>query len=1188
MSIVSFISRAARARAIGVCLVLLGGFALVHATRAVPLDAIPHDTVPQDAASASSRREAAYRHNNLGVARLEQYDYPAAVTAFQRAIETDPALAVARLNLAIALLYDTKFDAADREAAAAATALPDAPQPAYVRGLIARASDRAADAIASFRRVLSIDQADVGSKVQLGQLSLEARQYAEAVTFFEDAVRLDPFNATAAYGLAMALTRGGRADDGAKAMARFQQLRENPAAITYSTTYLEQGAYAEAMASTGLEPELIDRSTPSVVFADATTGTIEGGADAIVSSHALADVDADGDLDLITVGSDAVRVRLSDGRRFAASAGRDLRSEGTTALLAVAGDYDNDGRADLFIAGHPTHRLFHQEADRTFRDVSAQAQLPAAVSRARVASFVDVDHDGDLDIFVTGDGTAGAAGASASARPHQLLRNLGNGRFSDVTEEAKLTGAPAGAVVGVVPTDYDNRRDVDLLILANGARPALFSNQRDGTFVDVADRAGLPAAAAYTTVAAADANKDGVTDFFFGRAGAPGLLVSSEASTRRFTVSAAPADSRDTTEAQFLDYDNDGLLDLLALTASGPKLWRHAGAWTDVSARALPQVLQRADDRPVALATGDLDADGDVDAIVRLSSGRLRVWRNDEGNRWPSLRIRLTSRVSNRSAPGAKVELRAGSLRQKVETAAVTPAIGPSDVSFGLGARERADVVRVLWPAGILQAETDVPAATASATAGKAAVMPITELDRKPSSCPFLFTWNGTRFEFITDFMGGGEMGAWIGPGLRNVPDPDEYVRIRGDQLRPRDGRYELRVTNELEEALFVDRLHLLAIAHPAGVDVHPNEGLFSPEARRPATIYTVRDPQPPRRAIDDHGHDVLDRVTRMDRRYPDDFRLESIQGYAEEHGLTLAIDTPRADARTRLLLTGWTDYAFSSDNLAAHQAGLPFVMPALQMRDASGQWQTVLPEIGLPIGRPQTVVVDLTDVLRQHASASAPPAALTEVRIVTTLRVYWDQILVDSASAPPAPFTVTRMEPIDARLQWRGFSAETTPDGRPPFGYDYHRVTPLAPWKTLPGRYTREGDVKPLLASVDDRFIVSAPGDEIALSFDASALPPLPAAWTRTFFLYVDGFSKEMNLLSGSPDRLEPLPFHGMSGYPYPSTEQYPRTPEHDRYRAEYNTRSVGGPVPSLLPGAAAPVASAGQGASVGKGAPR
>src|SRR4051812_33011488 len=154
-------------------------------------------------------REQAYRLNNIGVARLEQYDYRAAADTFRQALATRGAPPSARLNLALALYYDNQLDDAEREARAAAAAQPNAPQPPYVLGLIARAAGRSSDAGAQFRRVLAIDPDDVGAKIQLGQVLTTDRQFAEAIALLDQAAKAEPFNATATYGLAMALTRAG-------------------------------------------------------------------------------------------------------------------------------------------------------------------------------------------------------------------------------------------------------------------------------------------------------------------------------------------------------------------------------------------------------------------------------------------------------------------------------------------------------------------------------------------------------------------------------------------------------------------------------------------------------------------------------------------------------------------------------------------------------------------------------------------------------------------------------------------------------------------------------------------------------------------------------------------------------------------------------------------------------------------
>jgi hypothetical protein len=1039
--------------------------------------------------------------------------------------------------------------------------------------------------------VLKIDPSDVGANVNLAQLYMQQRKYPEALALLRTATESEPYNVTAAYNLAISLLRSGQREEGQRTMQRFQSLRDSNYGTVIGLNYLEQGRYSEAIASTGAEAGLVETATPDVRFVDSTDGSLpkqggqrpsgsplpafgrgfnasEIGEDArreiaaSFGSVTLLDYDGDLDLDLFEAGPSGRRLYRNDGGKFidvTDGSGLAGASQGAIATGAVAGDYNNDGRADLFVLGFGGLSLYRNEGGGKFADVTASASIPAYPHLAISTAFVDIDHDGDLDIFIAGladlaKPATAARGADALIRfpddfagaPNLLLRNDGNGKFTDITATAQVAGK-LGRAVAVVPTDYDNRRDIDLLVVNYGAAPTLFRNLRDGTFSDVADGVGMNAKGNFTCVGAGDVNKDGFTDFFFGRGDGPGLFAMSDGRGRFLTRDAPPVTER-ASAAQFLDYDNDGLIDLVAISGGGLRVVRNLGdRWSDVSEQAALRAPLAGHCR--SFASADTDGDGDIDLIARFATHEMKAARNDGGNRNHSLRVSLTARVSNRSSVASKIETRAGSLHQKLETYAASPAPAPDDLVFGLGARTGVDAVRVLWPAGIVQAETEI-ARLAKRQSPVAASLTITEIDRKPSSCPYLYTWNGERFEFITDFMGGGEMGYWVAPGVRNHPDPDEYVRIRGDRLKPRDGRYEVRVTNELEEALFVDHLQLIAVAHPSGTEVFPNEGLTGPP-HPPFKLYVTRDARPPASAADDHGHDVLDRVAHLDRKYPDDFQLRSIRGYAEEHALTLGLGAT-AGGRTLLLLTGWTDYAFSSDNVAAHQAGLGMKPPALQVKDDRGEWKTIIEDIGIPVGRPQTIVVDLTGRL---------PKASREVRIVTNMRIYWDQILVDSSEGG-SPFEMTRLEATKSELRWRGFSAEVTPDGREPFGYDYDRVSLTSPWKVMPGRYTREGDVRELLLRTDDMFVISRPGDEIAVSFDAGRLRPLPRGWTRTFLLYADGYSKEMDINSATPDAVGPLPFHGMKSYPYEAPESYPMTRARRDYIARYNTRVVAAPI--------------------------
>ncbi len=1076
----------------------------------------------QNTPPKASAREDAYRANNIGVALLEQYKHKEAADAFKRALQLEPSLALARINLGIALFNVPDLPAAQRELQSAATAAPNAPQPHYVLGLLAKLQNKPVEAIASFQKVLAIDPQDVGANVNIGQLYAQQRKYPEAIAVLRTAIAAEPYNATALYNLGTALIRGGQREEGQRVIQQFQALRERGSGTTLGTNYLEQGRYAEAVASTGAEPELVDKNVPDVKFTDATPSVLPAGDWPAASPDAgavvLFDYDLDGDLDLLEVADKRQRLARNDAGKFVdvtAQSGA-LSKAGTAAgAAAVAGDYDNDGKPDLFILRTGSSTLYHNDGNGSFSDVTAAAKIPNPATASRALAFVDYDHDGDLDIFSAG----------------LLLRNNGDRTFTDQTAEAKL-GEKAIARA-VVPTDFDNRRDVDLLIASN-EKVSLWRNLRDGSFRDVAAEVGLSEIKGSTSVAAGDVNKDGFTDFYFSGSG---FALSNGKERFQLTREETAANT-----SQFLDYDNDGLLDLVTSTNSGIRILRNIGN-TFVEVKTGLETT-----RSQILASGDLDNDGDTDLIFGLPGGGLRIARNDGGNVNRSLRVGLTGRVSNRTGVGAKIEIRSGSLAQKLETYSAFPAPAPSDVVFGIGKRTGVDAVRVLWPAGIVQAETEI--ATGS-SARSAMNVSLTELDRKPSSCPYLYVWNGERFVFLTDFLGGGEMGHLDAPGTYNTPDPDEYVRIDGDLLKPRDGRYELRVTNELEEALFVDRVQLIAVGHPRGVDVYPNEGLTIPPPR--FKLHTTRDAQPPLAAVDEHGHDVLARIAHADRQYPDDFQLHRIRGYADEHTLTLKLDDTRKNPV--LLLTGWTDYAWSSDNLAASQSGKTLRLPALQVKDKHGRWKTVVENIGIPVGRPQTIVVDLAGKFLSESR---------EVRIATNMRIYWDQILVAaSAGNPPAQWT--HISPSIADLRWRGFSREYSPDGNQPMTYDYKKVSFTSPWKVMTGRYTREGDVRELLTASDDMFVISRPGDELILSFPADKLPTLPDGWTRTFLLYADGFSKEMDINSASPDQVGPLPFHGMSRYPYSWPERYPLTPERQRYIETYNTRVVTSSVPSI-----------------------
>ena len=577
------------------------------------------------------------------MALLEQFRFADAVAAFERALAADPALAAARVNLAIAHFYVPDMQAARQAAEQALAAAPDDPHPHYLLALIARSEGRAEEAAAApCRRCWPRIPKDLGANLTLGQVYLQMRRFDDAAASFRVALAAEPYNVSAAYNLGVALNRADKRAEAEEAMVRFQKLRDSPYKTALSSNYLEQGRYAEAVASTGAEPEAVDQGTPSVSFvvkpgAFGAPGAAAGPAGAR-AALVLADLDGDGRLDAIVAGA-SLRV-LKGGASGFSDVTAAWGFAGTKALSAVAGDYDNDGDLDLLLVRSTGVSLFRNEGSGRFQDVTASLGQGGALASTPAAAFVDVDHDGDLDVWAAG----------------RLLQNNGNGTFTDITQPAGLKDAPAA--LQVIPTDFDNRRDVDLAFLGR-ERLALFRNLRDGSFGDVAQELGLGAARGPLQCAAkGDFNKDGYEDFLLS--GPAGAFFATSDGRGGFAVSEAPASAAGAEAAQFVDYDNDGLLDLLVVGTKGLRLLRNLGrSWADVSAAAFPDELRNGSFEGAALAIADLDQDGDPDAIVATPS-RLLLLENRGGNRNRSFALRLKGKVSNRDGLGAKVEIRAG------------------------------------------------------------------------------------------------------------------------------------------------------------------------------------------------------------------------------------------------------------------------------------------------------------------------------------------------------------------------------------------------------------------------------------------------------------------------------------------------------------------------------------------------
>ncbi len=765
------------------------------------------------------------------------------------------------------------------------------------------------------------------------------------------------------------------------------------------------------------------------------------------STHVeAADYDGDGDIDLYVGSYDPATSSYKHyllnndmGRYKDVSEEAGIRHAGRESSAAFA-DYDNDGFMDLFVLRAEGDLLYRNAGPGIFEDVTAKAGLGSKTD-GNVAMFFDMDHDGDLDMFEGRTGT------------DLLFQNNGDGTFQDQSSKLGLAGrtlVTRDAGLG----DYDEDGDADFIVINENASNILYSNQRQGVFRDITSTSGLSDEPGSTSVTIGDYNNDGYLDMFIASVNAGNHKLYRNLRDGTFEevknnkeMFASLKDVK-AYDAAFLDFDNDGYLDLLVAGESTVKGGRGLflfhndgkGNFTDVS-----KILPDEPESGRQIAVFDYNDDGDLDVAVAGLNGGVTLLRNDGGNinhfiRMKLVGLRAGSAKNNHFGIGAKVEMRAGDLYQ-------TLVVTDPDIHFGIGKRTTADVIRITWTNGVPQ-NIFFPGSDQS----------LVEAQTLKGSCPFLYTWNGSQYEFVKDILWRSALGMPLGIMGGNrayafADASDDYLKVPGEMLKPEKGEYSIQLTSELWETIYFDKIELVAVDHPDSVDIFVPEQ-FSPPPFPGRKIYAVKEKHLPVSAMDSGGNDVLASVSKKDDVYLSGFRPDKYQGVTEMKDLVLDPGETGRDGKLYLFLNGWIFPTDASINVALSQSSdLKVTPPLIQVINSKGEWETIIDNLGFPMGKDKTVIADLSG---KFLSADH------RIRIRTNMEIYWDYIFfADRLSEAPVVSTV--MNPVAADLHYRGFSRSFRKGGRyGPHWFDYSVVDKEPKWRDLTGNYTRYGDVFP------------------------------------------------------------------------------------------------------------------------------